>query len=815
MLLADAPELSARRPARGRQRERAGHRGCAACSSRRTSSRASSRPSLPREARRSSARTSRPARSTPPGRRSARRSAETPPTQAAALSAFREARPLLTDAAALARDIRPGVRLLPRAADELDRALDEGVPVLRRAVALAGRLEDTLAAVAELTRGPGDLGHARAAAPRARTRVKPTLETLAPAQIQCNYLGLWTRNIPNTISEGDCLGDMVPDAGRRRQGQRDALVGRARARPPREPVPARGRERRVRGGNEPWLPGPADRERARATRAARPRLRGRRTGWAANERTSQPQQPAADLELRGRAALHRPRVLRVLARVQGCAVERTSGSCARSSARPPSSGRARRCGSRASRWGRSKDVEPGEGDTSVVTLALEDDALPIHEDATLKVRPRIFLEGNFFVDLKPGSPGAPVGRRGPHASGCPDRGAGAARPDPVDLQADTRGEPQAAARRARRGVRRRRRPGAERGVGALGRGVHRGAIVAEAFRGTDEDDLPEFIDAGGDVAAAAARARRLPDLVEGLNRSARALASRRAELSASLPELDRLLEEAEPGARRFQRRVPAHARARAGRAARRARAAPETLELAIPVLEQARRLVAPERAAGAARPARPGGSLARAARTRPHRAARRRDAGDRVPAPQRGAHAHEGDRRSAELDRRAALSRAAVRGRRPGERVAELRRQRPRRPLPRRRRATPPSRPARSRRSASRSSGLTDEPILGLPSALDRRAAAVPPGRAVRLAGSARPERGDGARAAAAAGLVVRPGSDRRRHRPPAGAAAMRIFQQPPLAGRAPRDRRAGRSWRSRSPPTSSTTSACAGHGRT
>ncbi|MEJ7715091.1 MAG: hypothetical protein WKF40_05035 [Thermoleophilaceae bacterium] len=34
--------------------------------------------------------------------------------------------------------------------------------------------------------------------------------------------------------------------------------------------------------------------------------------------------------------------------------------------------------------------------------------LPIHEDATLKVRPRVFLEGNFFVDLKPGSPSARV-----------------------------------------------------------------------------------------------------------------------------------------------------------------------------------------------------------------------------------------------------------------------------------------------------------------------------------------------------------------------------------------------------------------------
>ncbi|HEX4805869.1 MAG TPA: MlaD family protein [Conexibacter sp.] len=43
-----------------------------------------------------------------------------------------------------------------------------------------------------------------------------------------------------------------------------------------------------------------------------------------------------------------------------------------------------------------------------VTLEISGEGLPIHRDATLKIRPRIFLEGNFFVDLQPGSPSAPV-----------------------------------------------------------------------------------------------------------------------------------------------------------------------------------------------------------------------------------------------------------------------------------------------------------------------------------------------------------------------------------------------------------------------
>jgi ABC-type transporter Mla subunit MlaD len=43
---------------------------------------------------------------------------------------------------------------------------------------------------------------------------------------------------------------------------------------------------------------------------------------------------------------------------------------------------------------------------SVLTLRINDNGRPIHRDATLKIRPRLFLEGNFYVDLKPGTPSA-------------------------------------------------------------------------------------------------------------------------------------------------------------------------------------------------------------------------------------------------------------------------------------------------------------------------------------------------------------------------------------------------------------------------
>jgi len=58
--------------------------------------------------------------------------------------------------------------------------------------------------------------------------------------------------------------------------------------------------------------------------------------------------------------------------------------------------------------GKVKRVEPLQGTNSaVLVMELKSSALPIHQDATAKIRPRIFLEGNFFVDLKPGTPQSP------------------------------------------------------------------------------------------------------------------------------------------------------------------------------------------------------------------------------------------------------------------------------------------------------------------------------------------------------------------------------------------------------------------------
>ena len=48
-----------------------------------------------------------------------------------------------------------------------------------------------------------------------------------------------------------------------------------------------------------------------------------------------------------------------------------------------------------------------DGDLAKVTFTVDEEGQPIHDDAEVEIRPRLFLEGNFFLDLFPGSPSAP------------------------------------------------------------------------------------------------------------------------------------------------------------------------------------------------------------------------------------------------------------------------------------------------------------------------------------------------------------------------------------------------------------------------
>ena len=100
-------------------------------------------------------------------------------------------------------------------------------------------------------------------------------------------------------------------------------------------------------------------------------------------------------------------------------------------------------------------------------MRIQDKGRPLHPDAHFKIRPRIFLEGNFFVDVTPGT-SSTRGRRRPHLPGQPDRHAGAARPG-ADRAADRHARgPQDAAARVRRRPQGQGRQGLQRARSSTG-----------------------------------------------------------------------------------------------------------------------------------------------------------------------------------------------------------------------------------------------------------------------------------------------------------------------------------------------------------
>jgi virulence factor Mce-like protein len=130
---------------------------------------------------------------------------EGPETLDVAVRSFAVQRPFLANTEGLMRELRPGVRALRGAAPDLSAALKVGTPVLRRSVDLSARLEPLLRSLqdfaedAVVPRGVKDLT-------QTITELRPTLDFLAPTQLQCNYVAHWFRNVSSLLSEGDASG---------------------------------------------------------------------------------------------------------------------------------------------------------------------------------------------------------------------------------------------------------------------------------------------------------------------------------------------------------------------------------------------------------------------------------------------------------------------------------------------------------------------------------------------------------------------------------------------------------------------------------
>ena len=266
--------------------------------------------------------------------------------------------------------------------------------------------------------------------------------------------------------------------------------------------------------------------------------------------------------------------------------------------------------------GKVKEVERGPGSLATVTMEIEQRGLPIHRDATAKVRPRIFLEGNFFVDLSPGTPSSPELKDGgtiPIAqTAIPvqlDQVLGALRHsnrrdllDTVKNLGDALDDGGAQALNA--------------SLPFAAPAFVQGAQAMEALRGQEEHDLSGAIASSQRLMTALAdREGDLADAVTGLARTSVALAGRREQLARSIPEFDALQREASPAFSALNELFPT-ARQLVAEARPGIRELPETLRIANPVLGQLQGLLSPAEVPALVRT---GGPAIRAlARLQPH-----------------------------------------------------------------------------------------------------------------------------------------------------------------------------------------------------
>jgi len=273
--------------------------------------------------------------------------------------------------------------------------------------------------------------------------------------------------------------------------------------------------------------------------------------------------------------------------------------------------------------GKVKKVErAGSSDAAVVTMEIDKKGLPIHKDATLKIRPRIFLEGNFFVDLKPGTPGQPTlddNDRIPLTQ--------TARPVQLDevltsLQYDARVDLQDVLQNYGQALK--HQPTAAENVGqdravkgetaakALNQSLNysgpalRGAsIVNQALLGTQPGDLAKLIKSFGVVAAALDRDEdALKSLITNFNITTAAFASESGNLSATIRLLAPTLLTANRTFTALNRAFPP-TRAFAREILPGVRTTPATIEAANPWVAQATQWLKPSELQGLAKQLQP------------------------------------------------------------------------------------------------------------------------------------------------------------------------------------------------------------------
>jgi phospholipid/cholesterol/gamma-HCH transport system substrate-binding protein len=261
--------------------------------------------------------------------------------------------------------------------------------------------------------------------------------------------------------------------------------------------------------------------------------------------------------------------------------------------------------------GKVKKVEGykgGDGNMAVVTMEIKKEGLPIHKDATLKIRPRIFLEGNFFVDLQPGTPSAPKIDDG-------DTLPVTQTSSPVQLdqiltalQSDSRADLQkllegygtaltyepTAADDADQDPAVRGETAAQSLNDSIrygGPALKNAAIVNQAFLGLQRHDLSGLIKGTGTVTRALSRnERQLQDFVTNFNRTMAALASEQGNLRQTISLLAPTLRNADSALDSINSSFP-NTRAFARELIPGVKETPATIDASYPWIAQARKLV--------------------------------------------------------------------------------------------------------------------------------------------------------------------------------------------------------------------------------
>ena len=235
---------------------------------------------------------------------------------------------------------------------------------------------------------------------------------------------------------------------------------------------------------------------------------------------------------------------------------------------------------------------PGGTSAAEVTMEVKDNALPLHTDAEAKIRTRIFLEGNFFVDIRPGTPSAPILPKG---EPIPMRQTYS----PVQfgdvlrlLQSDVRGDLRTLlAELSLKGLGGGGAEAFNRTIDYMEPAYKSTALVNDALLGENPDrDLQRVLRGQQRVAAAlTVDPAALQGLVTNINTTAGALAREDVSLAASIPALRDLLRTGSPALASLNDALPSLRRF-AVEALPGVRSTPRTIDAALPFIRQTRLL---------------------------------------------------------------------------------------------------------------------------------------------------------------------------------------------------------------------------------